>query len=117
MNILNMLMAFILLHWSDILVIVLFIAGMGIMWRLGYKREVKKTILNLVARAEDELGGGSGPIKYKRVRTWLYAGIPSILKIFVTEAMIDEIIEYGFQELKKFFDDGGDLKSYSQERS
>lgn len=115
MTLLTIIWAFIVAHWADILVVILAVAAAGIAWRMGYKKEVKKVILSLVAKAEVELGGTTGPIKYARVRAWIYAGIPSILKIFITEAMIGELIEYGFNELEKFLKDGGNLLTYVEE--
>lgn len=89
-------------HWLDILFVVLFIAGLMTMWVRGYKKEVRSVILDLVAKAEAELGSGTGRIKYIRVTRWIYARVPWIVKAFISDEELDDLIEAAVTELKNY---------------
>ena len=113
----NIVKDFLIAHWADILVVVLFIAVLIGLWIKGYKKQVKKVILDLVAKAEAELGSGTGPIKYLRVTRWIYSRMPWVVKIFISEEELDDWIELAVKQLEKFLEEGGDLLTYQEERA
>lgn len=55
--------------------------------------------LCLVCNAEDTWGGGTGAIKYSEVYKQLAEYVPTILKPFITEKVIKDIIEKAKTEM------------------
>ena len=112
---LNMLQLFIVQHWLDVTAVVVVICVATWFWVNGYKRQVKMVIYDLVVKAEQQLGNGTGPIKYLRVTRWIYSRMPWVVKIFVSEDELDDWIDLGVEELEKFLLDGGNILSYAEE--
>lgn len=102
---------FVINHWIDILTVVLFIAILVTAWVKGYKKEVRKVILDLVAKAEAELGSGTGRIKYIRVTRLVYARVPLVVKLFISEEL-DGLIESAVVELKEYLGNDKNLLPY-----
>lgn len=113
----SILIDFVVTYWASILAVILFVAVMTALWVKGKKREVKHVILDLVAKAEQQLGSGTGPIKYVRVTRWIYSRMPWVVKVFMSEKELDDWIEYGVRELEDFLEEGGDLLTYEEERA
>lgn len=80
------------LYWN-ILIIVIFIAGLGILWYYGKKELVKKIILTLVIQAETRWGSGTGKIKFAEVLSSVYDRLPYIIKLVVTVPVLEKWIE------------------------
>lgn len=104
-------------HWIDVITTVIFIAGMMALWVKGYKKEVKKIVLDLVVKAEKELGSGSGPLKYIRVTRLIYSKMPWVIKVFVTDIELDSWIEEAVVKLKEYLKDEKLLLSYAEEKT
>jgi hypothetical protein len=64
------------------------------------KRTLLKMMLGLVAEAEEKFGNGTGTIKYSYVVSQIYGRAPPFLKMFLTEKMIDTLIETAVNELQ-----------------
>lgn len=93
---------FITLHWSSVLVVILFIVAMVILVKRGYNKYVKQICFYLVCEAEAQFGGGTGSLKYAAVTSWLYDRLPAVCKFFFTEKQIDKLIEDAVSKMKNW---------------
>lgn len=94
------LIEFTTLHWSSILVVILFIAALVILVKKGYTKYAKQIVFYLVCEAEAEFGSGTGTLKYAAVTAWLYDKLPAICKFFFTEKQVDKLIEDAVVQMK-----------------
>lgn len=70
--------------------------------RLGYKTVVKNLAYELVCKAEDSImGQGQGAKKKKQVFEALRAALPDWLKPFITDEVLDSVIEKAVTLMKK----------------
>lgn len=70
--------------------------------RLGYKQYVKKWALELVTIAEDSImGSGQGAKKKAQVFATLRGALPDWLKPFITDEVLDSVIEKAVSMMKK----------------
>jgi len=87
-------------------IIILVLAAAAIIWFGVVKKvpAVQRMALALVIEAERRYGSGTGRIKYATVVGELYIRLPWLLKIFVTDTMIDELIESAVTYMKENLD-------------
>lgn len=70
--------------------------------RLGYKQYVKQWALELVTIAEDSImGSGQGAKKKAQVFAALRGALPDWLKPFITDEVLDNVIERAVSMMKK----------------
>ncbi len=70
--------------------------------RLGYKQYVKDWALELVTIAEDSImGSGQGAKKKAQVFAALRGALPDWLKPFITDEVLDSVIEKAVSMMKK----------------
>ena len=70
--------------------------------RLGYKQYVKEWALELVTIAEDSImGSGQGAKKKAQVFAALRGALPDWLKPFITDEVLDSVIEKAVSMMKK----------------
>lgn len=70
--------------------------------RLGYKQHVKQWALELVTIAEDSImGSGQGAKKKAQVFAALRGALPDWLKPFITDEVLDSVIEKAVSMMKK----------------
>lgn len=70
--------------------------------RLGYKQYVKQWALELVTIAEDSImGRGQGAKKKAQVFAALRGALPDWLKPFITDEVLDSVIEKAVSMMKK----------------
>lgn len=86
---LNMLLGFITGHWLDLLIIAVVVIALVLLWKRGYKTQVKSVLRFLVAKAEQQFGSKTGQIKFESV----YASLPFIVKFFFTQDELRQEIE------------------------
>lgn len=80
-------------------------AFFGVLLVLAYMGQievVKKILLSLVIEAEQIYGSGTGKMKYNYVLGKAYSMIPSVVKLFVTEQTISEMLEAAVGQLQVF---------------
>lgn len=106
---------FLLDHITDIIVIVVIIAGLIILYKKNRKDLVKKIILSLVVQAEKHLGSGTGELKYAYVIEKFYKYLPSVVRLLYSKKEIDTMIEEAVSKLKEMLSDGVNLSSYDDE--
>ena len=102
---------FITLHWSSILVVILFIIGLIVLVKKGYTKYAKQIVFYLVCEAESEFGSGTGTLKYAAVTAWLYDKLPAICKFFFTEKQIDKLIEDAVVQMKEWLESNSQAKT------
>lgn len=76
------------------------------------KVQLAKMALCFVAWAEKEYGGKTGEIKYAAVVAQLYRHIPLVIRPFISEVVLGNIVEAAVIKLKKILEDGANLDSY-----
>lgn len=70
--------------------------------RLGYKQYVKQWALELVTLAENSImGSGQGTKKKAQVFAALRGALPDWLKPFITDEVLDSVIEKAVSMMKK----------------
>lgn len=81
------------------LVIVVVIIAAVLLFK-GKKEEAKKIVLALVIEAETKFGTGTGPVKYAYVLGLIYPKLPIVVRLFITEDTLDNLIEEAVTILK-----------------
>lgn len=85
-----------------VLIIVGFVALAVGAIRLGYKQYVKQWALELVTLAENSImGSGQGAKKKAQVFAALRGALPDWLKPFITDEVLDSVIEKAVSMMKK----------------
>ena len=97
---------FVMAHWLDILLVLGGIGAIFYLYFTGQKQVIRNTVLDLVRRAEQKLGGKTGELKYAYVVNEVYTRLPKHLTIFLTRKFLDKLIEDGVKILKDYLDDG-----------
>ena len=84
-------------NWDSVLVVVVVLVALLILAKKGETKILRQILFSLVTQAEQQLGDGTGKLKYSMVADWLYQRIPAILKFLFTakdiEKMIEEVLE------------------------
>ncbi len=70
-----------------------FLGVLLVLTYMGQIGVVKKILLSLVIEAEQIYGSRTGKMKYNYVLGKAYSMIPSVVKVFVTEQTISEMLE------------------------
>jgi hypothetical protein len=82
-----------------------FLGVLLVLTYMGQVEVVKKILLSLVIEAEQIYGSGAGKMKYNYVLGKAYSMIPSVVKLFVTEKTLDEMLEASVDYLQAFLTD------------
>ena len=98
---LELLLEFLKLYWVDVLISAIFISILIFLWKRGKKGVVKKIILELVCKAEQQYGSGTGTIKLAMVWSGIYNRLPLLVRLVFTQSELESIIEYWVDWLKK----------------
>lgn len=101
MNIINLIIGLAYQYWLDALIILFVIGLLIVLWRFGKKDFVKCIITELVARAEQLYGSGSGQVKLAFVLSELYKKLPFAVRLVFTEQELRQYIEEAAAWLKK----------------
>lgn len=111
-NLLN----FIQLYYLDILLVAGALTALVVLWRRGNKKLVYRIALMAVTQAERALGSGTGPIKLATAISYVYRNLPATIRLFFTQAEIENFIEDAVNELKEYLNSGATLDSYDTEK-
>lgn len=84
---------FIVQYWDSILIVIAFIILVLVLIKRGEMVILKQILFNLVTKAEQMYGDGTGKLKYAAVADWLYQRIPVVLKFLFTAKDIENMIE------------------------
>lgn len=80
-------------YWDSILIVIGFIILVLVLVKRGEMVILKQILFNLVTKAEQMYGDGTGKLKYAAVADWLYQRIPVVLKFLFTAKDIENMIE------------------------
>lgn len=83
--------------WLNIAIAVAVLIILILMWRKGYRKQVRQILLALVTQAEKAWGSGTGPIKFSDV----YGRLPVIVTLLFSQSDISDMIEDAVAEMKK----------------
>ena len=84
-----------------VIIAICLLVGATILIFMDKKEEAKKIILSLVVEAEDKFGNGTGSMKYAYVLGKVYPCLPAVVRAFVSEAVLDAMIEEAVIILEK----------------
>ncbi|XCH79077.1 MAG: phage holin, LLH family [Candidatus Dehalobacter alkaniphilus] len=96
------LLMFLMANWDSILFVVVALVVLLVLLKKGYKARVAEVLFYLVTKAEQELGGGTGELKFAAVTTWLYEKLPAIAKLIFTKKQLDAMIEAAVTRMKEY---------------
>lgn len=89
MEILN----FFIANWSSVLLVIAALIISLALYLKGEKRILFAILYALVTEAERQYGSGTGELKKATVTAKIYAMLPAIVRIIITEARLSELIE------------------------
>lgn len=87
-----------------IVVLVVIIAGAWA-WHVGYSKQVRWAVLQMVIHAEEYFAAGAGRLKYTEVMHRIYTELPALVRMFMSEDKAGDMIEWAVQELKLMLGD------------
>lgn len=98
-------MEFIQTHWLELIILALFLIGAIIyMAWLIQKKGLRKTVVDLIVKAEDMYNDGANEEKINYVIDKVITLIPMPLQIFVTRTTVRKFIQNIFDEVKRALD-------------
>lgn len=100
MSILNFLAA----NWDSVAVVVVVIAVVVFLIVKKQWGLLDKMLFALVTWAEREYGGGTGNLKLAAVIERIYPHIPAVVRLFISTAALEALIEKALAEAKKRWD-------------
>jgi hypothetical protein len=72
-----------------------------------------KIIFSLVTEAEKKYdGGGTGAAKLAAVIEWLYPKIPAVIRLFITSAQLEKLIDHVLIEARERWNKNPNLAAY-----
>ena len=107
MSILNFLAA----NWDSVAVVVVVIAAVVFLIIKKQWSLLDRMLFALVTWAEREYGGGTGNLKLAAVIEKVYPHIPAVIRLFISTATLEAMIEKALAEAKKRWDQNPALLS------
>lgn len=78
----------------------------------GNKSVVMKMLYALVTEAEKNMGGGTGSLKLASVIEAIYPKLPSVIKVFITDAMLKNWVEEVLAIAKEAWEKNSNIAQY-----
>ena len=103
----------ILANWDSIIVVIAMIVITVVLVKRGETTILKQILFNLVTKAEQEYGTGTGSLKYATVADWLYQRIPNVLKLLFTSKDIEKMIESALEAAKEKWGTNPNIKEFT----
>ena len=75
-----------------------------VLFKRGKTKEIYSIIKALVDEAEIKFGSGTGELKYQYVVGKLYSVLPSYVKLFISDKLLDTWIETAVDELQEYLE-------------
>ena len=98
-------------NMGNMIVILIVLVCMFIGIKAGYEKQIKQFLLYLVIKAEKEFGGSTGALKFSAVASWIYEKLPSVARIFVSSADIEDLIEDAVILMKEYLAENESAKA------
>ncbi len=99
-------------NWDSVLVVA---AAVGLTAVLIAKKQyavLGKIVFSLVTEAEKKYGGGTGAAKLAAVIEGLYPKIPAVIRLFLSAAQIEKLIERVLADAKERWEKNPHLSAY-----
>lgn len=113
---LETILTFLKVNWIGIVIILAFVIGLIIAWKMGNKQRVIFIINDLIAKAEKAYGSGTGPVKLNMLWAGIYARIPWYIRLFFPKSEIEKYIKSGLEWLDDLLETQGiNLLGYAEE--
>jgi hypothetical protein len=93
-------MKFLLANWDCVLIVLAFAGALIV---LAVKKRwdlLGKILFGLVTWAEREFGSGTGSLKLAAVTEKLYPHIPAVIRLFISAAQLEHMIEQALADAK-----------------
>ncbi len=103
---------FVLENWDYILLIVAAVAAVIFAIFKGNKSVVMKMLYALVTEAEKNMGGGTGSLKLASVIEAIYPKLPAVIKMFITDAMLEKWVEDALKIAKEAWEKNSNIAQY-----
>lgn len=97
-------LSFLAANWDSVAVIVVVIAVIVFLIVKKQWGLLDKMLYALVTWAEREYGSGTGSLKLAAVIEKIYPHIPAVIRIFVTAAALESMIEKALEQAKAQWD-------------
>ena len=91
---------FLAFNWDSVAVVVVAIAFIVVLIVKKQWAVLDQILFALVTWAEREYGGGTGNLKLAAVIERVYPNIPAIIRLFVSTAALEKLIEKALEEAK-----------------
>lgn len=104
---------FLCLHWSSVLLVIVLLIVLLVLYIRGEKKILHHILYMLVTEAERQYGSGTGQLKKAAVIAEIYTRLPAIIKIFITEQRLSELIEEALKYAKKTWADNAAIGTYA----
>ena len=108
MEILNFLLA----NWDSVLIVIVLITVFIILITKKQYAILDKIVFSLVTEAEKKYGGGTGAAKLAAVIEQLYPKIPAVIRLFISEAQLEKLIERVLADAKDRWEKNPNLSAY-----
>lgn len=95
---------FLAVNWDSVAVVVLAIAFIVFLIVKKQWGLLDKMLFALVTWAEREYGGGTGNLKMAAVIEKIYPHIPAIVRLFISAAALEALVEKALAEAKERWD-------------
>jgi len=94
-------LAWIIADWDSLAVILVALIGLVVYIRKNGVDAIKALLLAWITDVEKEYGSGTGALKKAEVAARIYAALPGILRLIISERVISDLIEYGLTHAKE----------------
>lgn len=103
---------FLVQNWDSVLVVLLAAAVIIVLIAKRQYAILDKIIFSLVTEAEKKFGGGTGAAKLAAVIEWVYPKIPAVIRLFISEAQLEKLIERVLADAKERWEKNPHLSAY-----
>lgn len=91
----------------NIAIVLVVIISLILLWKKGYKKQVKEILLVLVIQAEKAWGRGTGVVKFSEV----YNKLPTIVTLMFTRNDIEQMINDAVEQMKQYIESNSAVRS------
>jgi membrane glycosyltransferase len=104
---------FICMHWSSVLLVIVLLIVLLVLYIRGEKKILHHILYMLVTEAERQYGSGTGQLKKAAVIAKIYAMLPAIIRMLITEQRLSELIEEALAYAKRTWVENDAIGTYA----
>lgn len=102
----------IIANWDSIAILLVVLIGIIVYIRKNGIKAIKAMLLAWITQVEADYGSGTGALKKAEVAAKLYAALPVVLRLFISEATISKLIEAGLAYAKTVWSSNVAINNY-----